>query len=202
MAKFNATKFSREQAIADAKAAAELAAAKVQEEKDDAEELRKRKELCTYLIIFFLHFHACSVRSIFSVLQSHGLESTESDISRCIEDNRLLTHEDVLPDDNEEPSIYRLDETPEFNSEKIHDQRFKITMTHPRLPAVRSAALVLTQGPDGWRIVTEASKTQIVFTIFCARPYYPYRPLNPHYRRCMERAIGFIFPPEAFSVEY
>ncbi|MCJ1427113.1 hypothetical protein MMC29_005016 [Sticta canariensis] len=202
MAKFNAKKFYHEQEIADAKAAAELAAAKVQEEKDDAEELKNRKELCAYLIIFFLHFHGCSVRSIFSVFQSYGLESTESDISRCIEDNRLLTHEDVLPDDNAEPSIYRLDETPEFNSEKIHDQQFKITLTHPRLPAVRSAGLVLTQGLNDWRIVTEASKIQIVFTIFCARNYYPYGPLNPHYRRCMERAIGFIFPPEAFTAEY
>lgn len=200
--KFNATKSYLEQAIAEKKAAAEHAAAKVQEEKDDAEELKRRKGFCTYLIIFFLHFHACSVRSIFLVLQSYDLESTESDISSCIEDNRLFTHKDVLPDDNGEQSIYSVNETPEFCSEKIHSKQFRLTVTHPHLPAVWSAGLVLTQAPDGWRIVTQASRTQLVFTIFCARPYYPFGPLNPHYRRCMERAVGLIFAPEAFSVEY
>lgn len=202
MAEFKATDIFFERKIANAKAAAKRAAAKVQEEKRTAEELKNRKELCAYLIIFVLHFHSCSVRSILAVLQSYGLESTESDISHCIEDNRLLTHQDVLPEDNQEPSKYCLDETPEFSSEKIHDRLFKITLTHPRLPAVRSPALVLTHGPDGWRIVTQASKAQIVFTIFCARPYYPFGSLKPHYLRCMERAIGFKFPPEAFNVEY
>ena len=140
--------------------------------------LRKQKELWSYLVIFSLHFHDCSVRSILSVFQSFGIEGTERDITSCIAENQLLTYKDVLPDDSQQRSVFQFDQVPEFFAERrsepdqygrtqvteipnlmivlIRPSLFRLTINHPQLPAVGSVARVHTQDRDSRRIVVEA----------------------------------------------
>lgn len=174
---------------AEAKAIAEKAAAR-------ATILKAQKTLCAYLIIFCLHYHECSVASIFSALQSYDLEVTKNDIAWCIKDNKLLTHADALPDDEGEQSVFKIDQTPELIIFKHHTKNFRVKMTHPWLPDVqsRTEVLSLSSGPESRRIVTVASKKQVMFDIFCRDCPYPLAQLVPHFTRCMQRAIGLKFP--------
>lgn len=182
-----------------AKAAALQAAANAKKSKEEAEAFKKNKELGAYLIVFCLHYHACSVKEISSVLESYDMDAKEQGIERCIEQNKLLTHKQVLPDDVSERSVFTLDETPELTVKKIHGKKFQIEMTHPLLPAVYSAALVIVTGPEDRRILIEASKQKIVFEIFCPPESYAMEALVQHFTRCMQRAIGFKFPASALS---
>ena len=181
-------KAALEQAKAEAKAAAEKAAA-------DAVILANQKELCAYLMVFCLHYHACSIESIFSVLQKYGLKGTEQDIARWIAENKLLTYKEVLPDDEGEQSVFQLDETPRFEINWLHAKHIRLKMPHPQLPPIQSAAQVLTRAPENRWIVTTAAKKVILFDIQCLADdhKYPLEPLMPHFTRCMSRAIGFEF---------
>lgn len=187
------TEAAVEKAKAEAKLAAEEAKATAEKAKANAEILKKGKELCAYLVTFCLHYHGCNAKSIFAVFQAYGLEGSESYIARCIQDNELLTYKDVLPADDGTQSMFSLDQTPEFTIEQVHPRNFRIKMIHPELPAIQSAALVLTHCPEGRTITTMASKKQIVFNVFCRDASYPLEPLMPHFTRCMERALGIEF---------
>lgn len=215
------TAVDSEQLQADEEALAERAAAHAEETEAEAEVLRKHKEFWSYLVIFFLHFHGCSVRSILSVFQSFDIEGTERDIARCIEENKLLTYKDVLPDDHHERSVFQFDTVPEFFAHRVHDEPdrygstqmretpefdnththpslFRLTIKHPQLPAVRSAAAaarVRTRDRENRRVVLEASRKQIVITIIGFRQFYALEPLYSHYRRCILRAVGIEIPP-------
>ncbi|MCJ1425815.1 hypothetical protein MMC29_003715 [Sticta canariensis] len=187
-----------EQLEVDREAVTEREAANAEEAKADAELLKKQKEFWSYIVIFFLHLHCCSVRDIFSVLQSYDIESTEGDIARCIEENKLLTHNEVLPHDNRERSVFKFNELPESLVECINTNLFRFTMTHPMLPVVRSAALVYIKDPEGRRIVIKASRRQIVFSIIRNQTSLRLVPLYLHYRRCMGRAVGIELDPDKF----
>lgn len=182
---------------AEATAAKEKAEAKIAAEKAAVNEaiLKDQKTLCAYLIIFCLHYHKCSVASIFSALQSYDIEVSAEDIASCIEDNKLLTYTDTLPDDEGEPSVFQIDQTPELIIFKHHTKKFRVKMTHPELPDVRSRTevLSLSPGPENRRIVTVASKNLVMFDAFCPDCPYPLAPLVPHFTRCMQRAIGLEF---------
>lgn len=180
-----------------AKAAALQAVADAKKSKEEAEAFKMSKELGAYVIVFCLHYHACSLKDISSVLESYNMEGTERDIERCIEENKLLTHKQVLPDDASERSVFTLDETPDLTVEKIHSKKFRIKMTHPLLPAVYSAALVNVTVPQDRRIIIAATKQKIVFDVFCPPESYAMEGLVPHFTRCMQRAIGLEFPASA-----
>lgn len=211
-------KFHSEQLKADEEELAERAATYAEEAKADTEILKHHREIWAYLVTFFLRFHDCSVQSIFSVLQSFGIDGTEEDVTRRIEENELLTYKYAwpqndeaewrpLPDTDKERSVFRFDQIPELHVECVKLHLMRMTMTHPLLPAVRSAALVLTKDPENRRIAIEASKKQIVFTIIRFNPWivaYPTLRLYLHYRRCMVRAVGIPisrYPVDAFSYE-
>ena len=193
-----------EQLKADEEELAERAATYAEEVKADAEAMKHHRELWAFLVTFFLHFHGCSVQSIFSVLQSFGIDGTEEDVTRCIEENKLLTHKYAWPqndkgkwrpllEDDQERSVFKFDQMPELHVECVKSYLITMKITHPLLPAVRSAALVLTSDPENRRIAIEASKKQIVFTIIRFQPWavvYPSVRLCLHYRRCMVRAVG------------
>lgn len=190
------TEAAVEKAKAEAKVAAEEAKATAEKAKVNAEILKKGKELCAYLVTFCLHYHGCNVKSIFAVFQSYGLEASEKKIARCIQDNELLTYKDVLPADDGTQSMFSLQQAPEFTVEQIPPKRVRIKMTHSELPAIQSAALVVTRCPEGREITIEAAKKQIVFNVFCPKAPYPLEPLRPHITRCMGRALGIeVFPP-------
>lgn len=182
---------------AEAAAAKEKAEAKIAAEKAAAHAatLKEQKTLCAYLVIFCLHYHKCSVASIFSALRSYDIEVTEKDIAGCIEDNKLLTYTDVLPDDEGEQSVFQIDQTPELIIFKHHTKKFRVKMTHPELPDVqsRTEVLSLSPGPENRRIVTVASKNLVMFDVFCPDCPYPLAQLVPHFTRCMQRAIGVEF---------
>ena len=180
-----------------AKAAALQAAADAEKSKAEAEAFKRKKELGAYLIVFFLRYHACSVKEISSVLESYDMDSHERDIARCIVDNKLLTHTQAIPDDAAERSVFTLDTTPNLTLAKIHANKFQIKMTHPLLPAVYSSALVIVSGPDDRRILIDASKQRIVFEVLFPEEPYAMDKLVPHFTRCMQRAIGFQFPANA-----
>lgn len=189
-AKVEAEKAAAE-AVAEAKAAAEKAAA-------DAEILKKRKALCGYLIIFCLHYHGCSVRNILYVLQCYDIASTERRIADCIKDNKLLTLHEVLPDDEGEQSVFKIDETASLSAEGHDSKHYKLKMTHPELPTIQSAGQVLTQTPEGHRITVIAARKLIIFNIMSLENPYSLKPLFPHFMRCMQRAVGVEFPPSVF----
>ncbi|MCJ1423839.1 hypothetical protein MMC29_001724 [Sticta canariensis] len=180
-----------------AKAAALQAAAKAKKFKAKAEAFKKNKELGAYLIVFCLHYHACSVKEISSVLESYDMDAKKQGIERCIEQNKLFTYKQTLPDDISERSVFTLDETPDLTVEKIHAKKVKIKMTHPLLPAIYSAALVIVTCPEDPQILIEASKQKIVFEVFCPPESYDMETLVQHFTRCMQRAIGFKFPASA-----
>ena len=187
-------KAALEKAKAEAKAEAEKKAAK-------AAVSAKQRELCIFLIIFCLHYHACSVNDIQSVLQAYDLKRTRQEVADCIEENRLLTYKDVLPADEGERSVFRVNQTPEFSIERIHLKQMRLKMTHPELPPVWSAARVFTHGPKKRPIVTLASKKLVMFDIFnLGHDAYPLEPLVPHFTRCMRRAFGSDFPPRELKL--
>lgn len=183
-------KAAMEKANAAAKAAAEEAAADAKKAAALAERLKQQKAFCTFLIIFCLHYHACSVESIAYVLRSYELEGTRDDIVRCIRDNQLLTYKNVLPGDERELPVFSMNQTPEFTIERIHSKQFKLKMIHDQIPAIQSPALILSHGAKGSRIATEVFRNHIVFSIFSVDESYPWKPLVQHYTRCMRRAIG------------
>ena len=207
-----------EQLKADEVALAERAAAHAEETKADAEELRKRKEFWSYLIIFFLHFHDCSVQTISSVFDFFGIEGTKGGIASCIEENQLRTHKQALPDDDHEWSAFRFDTipelfvqrirnrpynyqrlelrgTPDYIIVRIHPTFFRFTINHPQLPAVGSAARVCIRDREDRRLVIEASRKQIVITSIGFREFHALELLYSHYRRCMLRAVGTDISP-------
>lgn len=207
-----------EQLKVDEEELAERAATYAEEAKADAEALKHHRELWAYLVTFFLRFHDCSVQSIFSVLQSFGIDGTEEDFTRCIEENELLTHKYAWPqndkakwlpllDGDEERSVFKFNQMPELHVECVNLHQMRVTMTHPLLPAVRSAALVFTKDPEYRRIAIEASRKQVVFTIMGFNSWevaYPLVRLHLHYRRCMVRAVGipmFWYPVDEVSWE-
>lgn len=175
-----------EKLVAEAKAAAKKAGGAFQ----------KQKALCGYLIIFCLRYHACSVKSISSVLKAYGIAIN---VTRCIRKNKLHTLHQVLPCDEGNQSVFQMDETAGLIIERLHSKHIKLKMTHPELPAVWSAGLVLTHGPEGRYITTIATKGQIIFNIFSNADSSPLTPLFLHYVRCMQRAIGAKIAPSAFG---
>lgn len=118
-----------EQLKADGEAVAGQAVINAEEAKVDARLLIKQKEVWAYLIIFFLQFHGCSVRSNVSALQSYDINGiTEGDMARCNEENELLTHKDVLPDENRKQSKFKFNEIPKSIVECMNRNLFKLTM--------------------------------------------------------------------------
>lgn len=197
-------------AIAKAKEARAKAVAAREKEKKEADDLlaqakaigrrvKRQKELCGYLIIFCLRHHGCSVKSILAVLKSYGIASTEKSVSRCIKKNRLLTLRKVLPHDEGERSVFKIDETPGLTMERLDSKQIKLTMTHPELPAISSAGLVLAHTPEGRHITTTAFKNHIVFNIISVADPSSLTLFFMHSIRCLQRALGSKFPQTAFQ---
>lgn len=196
--------------LAKAKDIRAKAVAAREKEKKEAEELlaqakaigkkaKRQKQLCGFLIIFCLRHHGCSAKRILTVLRSYAIESTEKSVTRCIKRNKLITLHKVLPHDEGERSAFKIDETVGLTMERLHSKHIKLTMTHPELPAIFSAGLVLTHAPEGRHITTTAFKNHIVFDIFSLADPSSLTVFFMHTIRCLQRALGSKFPQAAFQ---
>lgn len=187
---------ARVKAEGEAKIAAELAAEKAHWEKIKMAVSKRKRSVCGFLITFWLRYHNFSVESIFRVFQAYGIEGGRYDIEKCIEDNRLLSYKYPVPHDEDDPTPFRIEQSPAIEVRTRHSKHIVITMTHPEIPALFSPCLVLSDGPHGMKICTKVFHKRIEINIMIVRGEYPYpmKRLGRAWKRCIQRALMIEVP--------